>query len=104
MALFLSKMIQSGLVKKTNLTADEIFEAEKAADERTSRRSVGFGLMKVRDRNFGKLIDYNRQAQSVHMLWGERGKFALDVRPYGSRENMRLVFDTEDFRKLLRWV
>lgn len=90
-------------MKKAKLSSDEILTAEKAADDRKASRAKGFELMKTRDSGHGFLKDYGGEAREVWMLWGYDGKFKLDVRLYGGK-SVELIFDTEEFRKSLRWA
>ncbi len=59
--------------------------------------------MKTRDSGHGLLKEYSGKASEVWLLWGYDGKFKLDARLYGG-QSVELVFDSEEFRKHLRWV
>lgn len=81
---------------KTKLTSDEILEAEKAKDERVKSRNRGYSKMKERDQGWQRLHCTNARAV---LLWGvQEDRFALDI------EGKKYIFDTEDFRKALRWA
>lgn len=89
--------------RKTKLSYEEIEAAEKAADDRVRTRATGFQLMKERDSGFGHLLDHNHAVRDVWMLWGEGGKFMLEISPYSGKK-LNIILDTEEFRKLLRWA
>jgi hypothetical protein len=90
-------------MRTDKLSAEEILKAEKVADDHKRGRAKGFEKMRERDANHGVLHEYIGKAREVHMLWGEPGMFALDVRLYGDK-SVVLVFDADEFRRLLRWV
>lgn len=94
-------------MRRSKLTADEIFDAEKAADDRTQTRKSGFAMAVNRDKGWQLLTN------GATILWplnkelrdGEarqyipEGYFALRT-PKGEF----LLFDADEFRKWLRWV
>lgn len=93
-------------MRKTKLSEEEVLAAEKAADDRKRNRANGFSLMNDRDRGF-RTFD-----NGITMLWPtERELIPGEARTYVPSESFVLVvdgrnylFDTEDFRKTLRWA
>jgi hypothetical protein len=98
-------------MKRSKLTAEEIFKAEKAKDDRVESRKRGFSKMEERDASYRKLRNY--KGGEVVMQWhipDERREegIAYSGVPEGmfilKSEKETLVFDAEEFRKALRWV
>lgn len=92
-------------------TKEEILAAEQAVENRKDSRRVGFDKMKERDNGYAILRDYN--GRKVIMEWHipkerrepnlaysgvDEGYFTLKA---GS---LIYAFDSEEFRKALRWV
>jgi hypothetical protein len=94
-------------MRKSKHSADEIEAAERAADDRKHSRGNGFDMMSVRDRGWGRLPN-----GTVMEWWVEPGKrrdgIAYSNVPQGMfllhTEKQDIMFDADDFRKLLRWV
>ena len=92
---------------------DDIVAAEKAADERKHKRGRAFRTMKLRDRGWAKVRDYNQNTEVI-MHWHvpededlEEGSVRKQVPP----DRFLLIiggktyaFDTEEFRRAFRWV
>jgi hypothetical protein len=97
------------MARKSDLTFEEIQAAEKASDERRQSRAQGFTKMYERDAVMSRL------SNGVLMLWHVDPSLvktsAGGVHPYIPDDKFMLVidgkehyFDTEDFRKSLRWA
>lgn len=86
------------------MSAEEILTAEKAVEDRRRSRTKGFSKMKERDQNWRRL------SNGVVMLWGEQEHFALVIPERHVPGQAKAVpkqvitFNTEDFRKGLRWA
>ena len=107
-------------MRTAKLTADEIFEAEKAADARQRHRQKGYRKMDERDRGWTRL------SNGIVMIWPtppdelrERSTFTIDdeeVTIYGVHPSapdghfileingQQHLFEAEEFRRWLRWV
>jgi hypothetical protein len=92
-----------------DLKEDEMFAAEKAADDRKQSRKAGFNKMLERDSVMHRLSD------GTVMLWSVDPKMvklpAGGTWPNIPEDKFLLVvdgkehyFDTEEFRKWLRWA
>lgn len=122
---FLYTLIKvTSYMRKGDLTADEVLAIEKARDERTQKRNKAFGAMRERDRGYRILSNGVRMRWSApdqktylgeDMFIGEGkhrrpiryltvpngipdGYFALDIK------GNTYLFDTEEFRRWLRWA
>lgn len=93
-----------------NQTAADIQAAEKAQDERRFKRGRAFRTIELRDQGWAKLKDYN--GSEVVMFWHspeelEDGEVRKQVSPEKFlllAHGKILAFDTEEFRKVLRWA
>ena len=90
-------------------TADEMFAAEKAADDRRQSRKAGFDKMLERDSVMHRL------SNGVMMLWSVDPKMVKGsgyaVHPNIPEDKFMLVidgkehyFDTDEFKTWLRWA
>lgn len=94
-------------MRKAPKSEQEKLEIEAA--ERTDRRKGGFELGKVRDRGWGTLHDIT--GREVVMLWHPVERLpglAYDKVPdnhFGLViDGKKVIFEAEEFRRLLRWV
>lgn len=93
-----------------SIVPDDIAEAEKAKSERAYNRGRAFRIMELRDKGWAKLKNYN--GGEVVMLWHvpgdlEEGEVRTIIPPdrFLLRiDNITLAFDTEEFKKWLRWA
>lgn len=94
-------------MRKTKLTMDEILTAEKAADNRKRSRKQGFDKMHERDQHWKRLSNDTIMLWYVHPDQRNPGLayefipedgFALII---GGK---KYVYDTEEFRRWLRWA
>ena len=110
------------MARRTKLTAEEIRALDETKQQEAGRvqsRKNGFSIMSQRDMGFGRLKD--QTGREVTMLWHvpehsmislppgayrsqiPNGKFVLEFRGKDGVTD-RMVFEAEDFHKLLRWV
>jgi hypothetical protein len=94
-------------MRTSKLTADEVWAAEKAADDRKRSRKTGFDMMHTRDQG------YTHLSNGVIFLWPvDRDKLpAGTVLPNIPEGHFKLViggkeylFDADEFAKWTRWV
>lgn len=93
-------------MKRTQLTGEEILKAEQAADARRKHRAGGFRLMKDRDAGSHRLSNgvlmnwHTPKPEGENWIWRyiPEDSFELEV------DGKRILFDTEEFKKWLRWT
>jgi hypothetical protein len=92
-------------MRQSKITPDEIEAAEKAADERKSRRGMGFSLMNVRDRGWVRLNTGHIMCWHVKRPL-EDGENRQNV-PNGhfviKTDKEDIMFEADEFQKYLRW-
>lgn len=108
-------------MRNTNLTADEIFAAEKAADDRRRSRNQGFAKMHERDQAVQLLS--NGATMLWHVNQEDNKNTSSFTREDGTVVEMvvyppeipedsfgllldgkKYIFNLEEFRKWLRWA
>lgn len=96
-------------MRTTKLTSEEIQAAEKASDDRKRSRGQGFAKMYERDAVMTRLsngtlmlwhVDPKQVKTSAGGVWPNipEDKFMLVI------DGKEHYFDTEEFRKSLRWA
>ena len=94
-------------MRQSNLTADQIFEAEKAADDRKQTRKSGFAMAEVRDKGWQRLDNGTVIAWpvDVELNPGEARQFIPEGHfTIHTPKGESLLFNADEFRKWLRWV
>lgn len=97
-------------MRRGKLTTDEIFTAEKAADDRRISRNNGYSLMK--DRDMGAVTLSNGISMLWHVPKPDFPEEGIHVYPKNIPEDSfilkvgseEIMFDTEEFRRWLRWA
>lgn len=88
------------------LTAAEILKAEEAAEQRRQNRANGFSLMKDRDMGSHRLS--NGVLMNWHVPKPKEGDYIWRHIPEDGFEleidGKRILFNTEEFRRWLRWA
>lgn len=94
-------------MRKSNLTADDIWAAEKAADDRKRTRKTGLDMIPIRDQGatrlsngvlFGWSVPMDKREPGVAYPHVPEGHFVLEI------DGKRHLFNADEFAKWTRWV
>lgn len=94
------------MARRGQQTGEEILRAEQAADARKRGRANGYSLMKERD--FGVAELSSGAVMSWHVPKPTEGDYVWRYIPEDSFElrikGKKYLFNTEEFRRALRWA